>query len=594
MIADLTATVQAVNSAQTATAASAASAVTAAGNALISETNVANLAQQAITTVNTAQAAAAAAGASATAASGSQTAASTSASAASTSASAASSSQTAASASQSAAATSASAALASQNAASTSASAASSSASSASGSASAGATSATNAATSASGASTSATNAAASATSASTSAATATTQAGNASTSATNAANSATSASGSATTATTQATNAANSASAAAASAASIALPIPISSGGTGQTTAAGLLAALGVGSLSGINKAINGACTVAQRPSFVASAGTSGYGGPDRYIAQNTASAGGQFTQSAGTITYGGVAKAAVVQTVSTAIALMTSTNIWQGIQQRFEGFNVFDLLGYPVALSFIFNTNVTGTYSVSVRDGTSANSYVTTFSATANTPVKVSLSVATLSTALGIPNSNAVGLFVNIGALNQATYQTATLNAWQTGNFMSASGAVNWGATAANFIAMTELQLELGASATPFAHELYESTLGKCLRYCPAITVISGGLSWEAVGWTATSATANYRYAFMVPPRTPPTGITVVNVGNFTMATNTATATPTAITFTSASLNAALVLATTSGTPFSSNAPSSLLGNAAGGQIIFNGCEL
>lgn len=264
-------------------------------------------------------------------------------------------------------------------------------------------------------------------------------------------------------------------------------------------------------------NRAINGNCLVAQRPSFVASTGLSGFGGPDRYFANNALSAGGQFTQSAGTITYGGVAKAAVVQTVNTAIALMTSTNVWQGIQQRFEGFNVFDLLGNPVALAFIFSTNVTGTYSLGVRDSTAANSFVSSFAAVAGTPLKVIIPIAALSTALVIPNTSALGLTVSVGALNQATYQTATLNAWQAGNFMTASGAVNWGATAANFIAMTELQVEPGLIANPFEREIYSVTFGKCQRYYQTVLA-------NFYGYNVAAGTIGALFPFSVPMRITP----------------------------------------------------------------------
>ena len=125
-----------------------------------------------------------------------------------------------------------------------------------------------------------------------------------------------------------------------------------------------------------GRNVIINGNCNVAQRGSITVSSGISGYGGPDRYTAINATGAGGSFTQSAGTITYGGVAKIAVVQTVVSPITSTTGTSYWFGIFQQIEGVNCYHLLGQPVTVSFIFNTNVSGTYSVALRDGTGSNS--------------------------------------------------------------------------------------------------------------------------------------------------------------------------------------------------------------------------
>jgi len=232
-------------------------------------------------------------------------------------------------------------------------------------------------------------------------------------------------------------------------------------------------------------NRMINGSCNISQRPSFVASTGLNGYGGPDRYLASNGNSAGGQFTQSAGTISYLGLTHNAVVQTVNTAIVSSTTTNYWYGVTQRIEGFNSYDLLGQPVTVSFIFETNVTGVYSFVLKDSTPSSTYVTTFSATANIPNLVVLQIPNLPLSLVVPTSNATGLLVQIGALNTGTYQTSTPNTWQSGNYFTASGTTNWGAAIGNFISLTNLQLEPGLVATPFENRPYSVELALCQRY-------------------------------------------------------------------------------------------------------------
>lgn len=234
---------------------------------------------------------------------------------------------------------------------------------------------------------------------------------------------------------------------------------------------------------LQGRNRIINGSCNIAQRGSVAVTASTNTYGGPDRYASANNST--GQFTQSQGTITFGGIARNAVVQTVNTTVGSIATTNYWIGIQQIIEGYNAFDLLGQTASVSFIFNTNVSGTYSVALRDGPSSNTYMTTFTATANTPTRYTFSIATLPTTLSIANSTAGGMSICIGALNTGTYTTSTLNAWQSGNFIAASGTTNWGTVAANFIAVAELQIEQGSIATPFERESIQTTLAKCQRY-------------------------------------------------------------------------------------------------------------
>lgn len=243
-----------------------------------------------------------------------------------------------------------------------------------------------------------------------------------------------------------------------------------------------------------GRNRIINGGMTVAQRPSATISTNNV-YAGPDRYNASVNL-AGGSFTQAAGTITYNGITRPAIAQTVVTGTSSFGSTNFWYGIHQVIEGYNSYDLIGQPISVSFIFNTNVSGTYSLALRDGSATNSYVTTFTATANTPARYTFNIPA-SAALAIPASTASGLDIAIGFLNTATYTTSAINLWQSGNFVAATGAVNWAATAGNFIAVAELQLEEGAIATPFERENVGTTLNKCMRYYQILgTASSGGI--------------------------------------------------------------------------------------------------
>lgn len=234
----------------------------------------------------------------------------------------------------------------------------------------------------------------------------------------------------------------------------------------------------------SGRNKIINGDMKVAQRAATAFANNNAGWGGPDRYFTSNSGAA-GQFTQSQGTIVYGGQTRTAAVITVNTAPTSLTGVNFWQGFQQRIEGYNAYDLIGQPIAMSFIFNTNVTGTYCITLVDGAASQSYASTFSATANTPTKVTLLVPAPSTPLSIPNTNGVGMYVNVGFLNTGTYQTANQNVWQTTIAYTAPGATNWGATAGNFIAMTELQVEPGPVVTPFERVTFADNLLRCQRY-------------------------------------------------------------------------------------------------------------
>lgn len=269
------------------------------------------------------------------------------------------------------------------------------------------------------------------------------------------------------------------------------------------------------IGINSGKNRIINGCCRIAQRASIAASIGVTGYGGPDRFFVNNTG-AGGAFTQSQGSITYAGIVRAACTQTVTTGSSSFAGVNAWFGIAQRIEGFNCFDMLGGPAMLSFLFNTNVTGQYAISLRDSTSSQSYVATFNAVANTPMYVWIPIASLPTNLVVPESTGVGLIVLIGALNTATFQSASLGSWQAGNSISASGNVNWAGTIGNFISATEIQLEAGNNNTPFERRSLGYEFGLCQRYFEA-----SGLLWQSPVAGSFGGSIQYR----VSKRTAPT---------------------------------------------------------------------
>ena len=242
-----------------------------------------------------------------------------------------------------------------------------------------------------------------------------------------------------------------------------------------------------GVANTTGMkNRIINGACNKAQRAALVCSTGVSGYGGPDRFMAVNGNSAGGSFTQSQGSLTYNSKTLNTVLQTVNTVVSSLTGTNWWSGIYQIIEGLNCYDLLGQTITISFLYQTNVSGTYSIALLDGTSSNSYVSTFTAVAGTPEAVSLTV-TLPTTLALTNNNASGLRILIGALNTVTYQqtTGNLNTWQSGNFISAQGATNWATTISNYIEVTNLQIEQSPIATLFEVKPFGVEDFLCYRY-------------------------------------------------------------------------------------------------------------
>ena len=410
-------------------------------------------------------------------------------------------------------------------AAAASAASAGNSASDADGSASAAATSATAAAASAAAASSSAGTA-------TTEAGIATTQAGNAATSATAAAASASAASGSASSSAASASAASGSATAAATSASNAAATLlnalvkannlsdvsnattsrtnisaaksgansditsltglstalSVAQGGTGQTTIAAAVAALGLATVTGKNRFINALGLICQRgisTAFAVNAG--GYGGPDRWVVNNNAS-GAAITQSSGTMVINGVTYPCVTQTVATAGTSFTGTNAIGGISQAIEGLNCYDLMGQQASLGFWFQSSTVGQYSASVRNYAATESIVTTFNyAVAGVAQWVPITFPTFPASLAIPISAAGGLTATIAACNQGTYQSAAghNNAWQSGDFFTSPSDTVWANTIGHYISATMIQLEAGSVCTPFEWKDIDTLIRQCMRY-------------------------------------------------------------------------------------------------------------
>jgi hypothetical protein len=331
-----------------------------------------------------------------------------------------------------------------------------------------------------------------------------------------------------------------------------------------------------------GRNRIINGDCRVAQRASVAVASGTGTYGGPDRFWCGQIA--GGQFTQSAGTLVYNGVTKNCVTQTVNTAWSTWTTTNYWSGFNQRIEGFNCYDMLGSPAALSFIFKASVAGLYSVAIEDSTQTNSFVSSFTVAAGVATKIIIPVASLPTSLVTAANNGIGLMVWIGALNAATYTSTSgnLNTWQSGNIFVAPGVVNWAATAGNTISMTDLQFESGLNATPFERLSVGTLVSLCQRY---YEVLSGGN--YGVGGMNGTTTAYVFVPWQTTKRASPT-ITYTAASTFYCWSATAgNAVPSALGVNTASTRQALFQVTVSG---ATAGQATLLEDQSGSAIYIN----
>lgn len=137
-----------------------------------------------------------------------------------------------------------------------------------------------------------------------------------------------------------------------------------------------------------------------------------------------------------------------------------------------------------------------------------------------------------------------------------------------------------------------LNRVQLEPGIVATPFEHRPYGMELALCRRYLPAHNS-NGTTAFIAGGGFVSSATiATFVIPHDVPPRVPPTGISVSNASHFTINAAVGGGVAATVVFQDASLSATRIVATQSG--MTAGQVCQLYFNNAAGQLLLTGCEL
>ena len=133
---------------------------------------------------------------------------------------------------------------------------------------------------------------------------------------------------------------------------------------------------------------------------------------------------------------------------------------------------------------------------------------------------------------------------------------------------------------------------QLEIGSVATPYEERdsIIEDIL--CAAFCPAIKASSAN-SIAGTGQCYNTTSAAVLVLFPIKPRVPPTSAVISGSGHFSVAqSTTANVAATNVTFSSASMSGAQLLATGASGLVAGNATQFAITNAAG-WIYFEGCD-
>jgi hypothetical protein len=220
---------------------------------------------------------------------------------------------------------------------------------------------------------------------------------------------------------------------------------------------------------------------------------------------------------------------------TNAAAIASLAVTDVFVPFKTVLEGADYAKIHNKTATYGFWFSTTVAGTYSFALQNGAATRSYVTTFAASAGYQF-ITLSIPMDS--VGTPTwafDNTAGLAVNIAAATGANTQTANLNTWQNGNFLSASGATNYLSTSNATLAIAQVSIvegPLGFSSTGFirAGKDIAQELAMCQRYYQ----IHKGPLYLATDMATSSNSGNAFWKFIVTMRAAPTG----SIGSGTVA--------------------------------------------------------
>ena len=156
----------------------------------------------------------------------------------------------------------------------------------------------------------------------------------------------------------------------------------------------------------------------------------------------------------------------------------------------QDIEGFNVSNLLwgtvnAKTITVSFEVLSNITGIFSLAVKNADNTRSYVSSFTInSASTIERKTITIPGDTSGTWVRN-NGIGLALLICSVGSTSVTPSSNNTWSTGNFFSAVGATNWASSTSNSIYISAIQIDVGNLRKPFVSQTLQDSEIHCKRY-------------------------------------------------------------------------------------------------------------
>ena len=248
-------------------------------------------------------------------------------------------------------------------------------------------------------------------------------------------------------------------------------------------------ITSVGGGGLSHRNVISNGAMTVSQRATSASFTSGAVFPALDRFkaVGNSSMTVNTTISQTADSPDGLGYCLKVLVNASQTPSGSENFIIRYSGEEQDIKRFGYGTSACKEATISFSVKSNKTGTYSVQFYLGNYVPNIIVTY--TINSPnvwERKTITLPTYTTSFSHNADNAIGLMID-WHLSSGPDDIVGTTGWQTaaGNARAATGQVNLLDATSNYWQMTNVQFEVGDTATSYEHRSYEDELRSCQRY-------------------------------------------------------------------------------------------------------------